>query len=202
MGIYLNSGRSLRSARRFGNELRASAAPRLRPATPLRAQMKNEELKMKNHHEYSVSTGRSLRRANRCAIEFVQKSPQPSGGPARADLRDARMQPSARGRRLPVTARPILPARTFTQLAIAGCSAYSGANSAFKITNSECSLRAADPYGIEFAGEHFGHNRLRPAGRSATGSAAKTPQQAPDGRRPRSSNNSSEMKKLPRQKEF
>ena len=105
LGIYLNSGRSLRSARRFGNELRASAAPRLRPATPLRAQMKNEELKMKNHHEYSVSTGRSLRRANRCAIEFVQKSPQPSGGPARADLRDARMQPSARGRRLPVTAQ-------------------------------------------------------------------------------------------------
>ena len=33
----MESGRSLRSARKFGNELRASAAPRLRPATPMRA---------------------------------------------------------------------------------------------------------------------------------------------------------------------
>ena len=32
LGIYPVSGRSLRSARRFGNELRASAAGRLRPA--------------------------------------------------------------------------------------------------------------------------------------------------------------------------
>ena len=34
LGLYLDSGCSLRSARMFGYELRASAAPRLRPANP------------------------------------------------------------------------------------------------------------------------------------------------------------------------
>ena len=42
----MNSGRSLRSARMFGDELQASAAGRLRPAAPLRAPIQNSIFKI------------------------------------------------------------------------------------------------------------------------------------------------------------
>ena len=51
---------------------------------------------------------------------------------------------------------------------------------------------------LNLEAKHLDNDRLQqPAGRCATGFVAKIAQQAPDGRRPRSSNNSSEMKKTP-----
>jgi len=67
-------------ARMFGDELRASAGRRLRPAAPIRAQIQDSKL-------VATPMPDSSRQARSRAEE-----------PARADLRDAKLQPSARGR--------------------------------------------------------------------------------------------------------
>ena len=48
LGIYFRSGRGLRSARMFDNELRASAGRRLRPAAPFRAQIQDSVFNIQN----------------------------------------------------------------------------------------------------------------------------------------------------------
>ena len=103
-------------------ELQASAAPGCGPPAPLRAQFKiqNSRFKIKFVRKSCLNvyfgSGCSLRRAQRrrgvaglsrrkAAARSVlmdrfqtEASPQPSGGLARADLQDAKKQPSARGR--------------------------------------------------------------------------------------------------------
>ena len=118
-------------------ELRASAAPRLRPA-------------------------------NRCAIDFAGKHfnrnghrflteacPQPSGGLARADLRDASCSPPPGGGcGLPIASRSILTQDIPQQTAPAGCRSLRDrfCQQAFR---SQLRLRAADRCAIEFAAKPF-----------------------------------------------
>ena len=68
-------------------EQRASAGEGCGPLGLLRPKFKIQDSTFKINSNKSIPARANLTRAG----------PQPSGGPARADLRDARMQPSARG---------------------------------------------------------------------------------------------------------
>jgi len=171
-GIRSDSGRSLRRNGTSGRELRASAAGRLRPAAPIRAQMQEGAI------ECTFLSGRSLRRdrtswqraaglhgaklrpANPCGIDFAcgratirhyqKASPQSSGWGCTSGPAGREMQPSARGR--------LRAARSLRDRARR------------KIPHNELRLRAAGRSATEFDTKHsathsscrlqrpFGHN--------------------------------------------
>jgi len=70
------------------NESHLSRAFGLQPAEGTHVRVRTAGLRAREAAARSVLTDRFQ----------LETSPQPSGGPARADLRDARLQPSARGR--------------------------------------------------------------------------------------------------------
>ena len=150
----MNSGRSLRSARMFGDELQASAAGRLRPAAPLRAPIQNSIFKI--HCGLPITARRAT------SARLFVFGPQPAKG-AR-DCKELRAF-AAGGCGPPIAARSISCKKPAAERW--ACTSEPPGRELQPPPRGR--LRAADVSDVAFASKPFSY---RPAGAAAAGGPA------------------------------